>query len=138
MNAVEFLSRLEKVRPSAKGEWVACCPAHADRSPSLAVKQADDGRILVHCFAGCSFAEVVEAAGVKVEDLFPERSLAGDYAKPLPFNPRTLLRALAFNAQVVAVAATSYAHGQPLELEDVKILQSIAGEMQEYAYLATR
>jgi hypothetical protein len=33
---------------------MACCPAHDDRNPSLSVRRAPDGRVLVHCFAGCS------------------------------------------------------------------------------------
>ena len=34
------------------------CPAHDDRSPSLSIKDADNGKILLHCFAGCTFEDV--------------------------------------------------------------------------------
>ncbi|TXR56469.1 hypothetical protein [Quadrisphaera setariae] len=37
------------------------CPAHADSAPSLHVTVADDGRVLVHCFAGCTVEEVLAA-----------------------------------------------------------------------------
>jgi DNA primase len=30
------------------------CPAHDDRTPSLSVSEGPDGRLLTHCFAGCS------------------------------------------------------------------------------------
>jgi hypothetical protein len=40
--------------------WVARCPAHDDRNPSLSLKDAD-GRVLVHCHAGCPQRTVVEA-----------------------------------------------------------------------------
>jgi hypothetical protein len=38
--------------------WMARCPAHDDRNPSLSITQADD-RVLVHCFAGCSWQAVI-------------------------------------------------------------------------------
>jgi hypothetical protein len=38
----EFLGDLEKVRRNGAG-WIARCPAHEDRSPSLSVREGDDG-----------------------------------------------------------------------------------------------
>ena len=66
-----FLDRLEAVRKSGKGH-LARCPAHADKSPSLSIGEGDDGRILVHCHAGCSADAVVAAMGLSMTDLFPE------------------------------------------------------------------
>lgn len=37
------------------------CPAHEDGSPSLSVSQTRDGRVLVHCFAGCGQMAVIDA-----------------------------------------------------------------------------
>jgi hypothetical protein len=67
-----LLERLDRVKPAGQGKWLACCPAHDDRSPSLAIREADD-RILIHCFAGCSLAEVLGAVGIEMVDLFPDR-----------------------------------------------------------------
>lgn len=64
------LSRLEKTSRSGSG-YKACCPAHSDRNPSLSIKEGDDGRILLHCFAGCKVEEVVEAIGLTMADLIP-------------------------------------------------------------------
>jgi len=65
-----LLSRLECVRKSGRG-WVARCPAHEDRSPSLSICDGDDGRVLLlHCFAGCSAADIVAAIGLELADLF--------------------------------------------------------------------
>ena len=74
MNAQDVLDRLEKVT-GGKGKWMACCPAHQDKSPSLAVTEADD-RVLVHCFAGCDTQDVTAAIGLNVADLFYNK-LAG-------------------------------------------------------------
>jgi hypothetical protein len=41
--------------------WISCCPAHDDRVPSLSVQEADDGRVLVYCHAGCDQAQVIAA-----------------------------------------------------------------------------
>ena len=46
MELEAFLSRLEKVR-GKNGSYTACCPAHRDKSPSLAIRQ-DGERILLH------------------------------------------------------------------------------------------
>lgn len=40
--------------PDARGEYLAFCPAHDDRNtPNLRVREAEDGRVLLRCFAGC-------------------------------------------------------------------------------------
>ena len=41
--------------------WIACCPVHDDRTPSLSISDSDDGRVLVHCHAGCDQRAVIEA-----------------------------------------------------------------------------
>ena len=74
MNTQDVLSRLEHVT-GRNGKWMALCPAHQDRSPSLAINEAED-RVLIHCFAGCETVEVTAAIGLNVSDLFYKR-LAG-------------------------------------------------------------
>jgi putative DNA primase/helicase len=41
--------------------WMARCPAHDDRKPSLSIRDADDGKILLHCHAGCGQERVITA-----------------------------------------------------------------------------
>jgi hypothetical protein len=47
----------------AKGNrgWMCKCPAHDDNGPSLSITNGNDGRLLLHCFAGCTYAEVRDA-----------------------------------------------------------------------------
>ena len=47
--------------------WVARCPAHDDREPSLSIREAD-GKVLVRCHAGCDQRNVIEA--LKERDLW--------------------------------------------------------------------
>ncbi len=53
-------SGLDKVRRHGDYEFLACCPAHDDRNPSLSVSDKN-GKILVKCWAGCTQEEVIEA-----------------------------------------------------------------------------
>lgn len=41
--------------------WIARCPAHDDRNPSLSIAEGKDGRLLLKCFRGCTFEEVIAA-----------------------------------------------------------------------------
>ena len=66
----EFLSRLGNVKHSGNG-YIACCPAHEDKNPSLSVGLSDDGKkILIHCHAGCADADILGRLGLKMSDLF--------------------------------------------------------------------
>jgi hypothetical protein len=69
MTAVAFAD-LVQAQPTGAGRWKARCPAHDDRSPSLSIREGDDGRVLVHCHAGCATAAILEAAGLCLRDLF--------------------------------------------------------------------
>ncbi len=41
--------------------WMARCPAHNDREPSLSISAGDEGKVLVRCHAGCDQARVIAA-----------------------------------------------------------------------------
>ncbi len=45
----------------AGGGWIARCPAHEDRKPSLSITEAKGGKVLVRCHAGCEQARVIAA-----------------------------------------------------------------------------
>ena len=53
MEVPSILTKLEHVRKTGGG-WQARCPAHEDRQASLSVSTGDDGRVLLHCHAGCT------------------------------------------------------------------------------------
>jgi hypothetical protein len=75
MAAADILERLEGVRERGNGRWSARCPAHEDRSPSLSIRELDDGTVLLHDFGGCSPLAVVQAVGMEFSALFPNRSI---------------------------------------------------------------
>jgi len=73
----QVFSQLKGVRTSMRG-WRACCPAHADRKPSLSIGLGEHGQVLLKCFAGCSLERIVEAMGLTMTDLFPDATPAPD------------------------------------------------------------
>lgn len=67
MTIEAVLTQLEGVRRDGAG-WMALCPAHADKNPSLAIRE-NDGKALLHCFAGCSLDAILGAAGISAAEL---------------------------------------------------------------------
>jgi hypothetical protein len=119
----DILPRLDKVKRTGKGNWLACCPAHDDKSPSLTIHEAADGRILVKCFAGCSFEEIKEAVGLGWEPWFPPKDStiemhrnAAEFAPAIrrPFPAGDVLEALAAESMIVSVAACNLGNGYEL------------------------
>lgn len=127
MSAEILISCLDKVKPTGKNRWQARCPAHADKGPSLSIRETDDGTVLVKCFAGCSVHEIVRAVGLELSDLFPPRAASHGKSERRPFPATDALRAVAFEALVVCAASAAMATGEPLSVVDrERLLQ--AGE----------
>lgn len=64
------VAELLHARRSGPNRWQAKCPAHDDRSPSLSIRETEDGRTLLHCFAGCGLDAILSASGLAMADLF--------------------------------------------------------------------
>jgi len=78
MRLNEFLTRLKGVKSNGGGQYAALCPAHADKEQSLSISEKD-GKILLHCHAGCSTDSILGVLGLEMRDLFSEE-------RP-PYNP---------------------------------------------------
>ena len=65
------VDRLDRLRRSGANSFSARCPSHDDRSNSLSVRGVQD-RVLIYCHAGCRTADVVDALGLGLRDLFEE------------------------------------------------------------------
>jgi hypothetical protein len=128
-NFETLLSRLERVKQTEPNSWLACCPAHDDMHASLSIRETSEGKTLVHCFAGCSVHEVVNAIGMDISDLFPPRE---SYGKPerRPFPAMDALRGIAFEALVVSAAASALLAGHPFTQADRERLSIAATRIQ--------
>lgn len=69
--AQKILERLEGVQKAGNG-WRAKCPACGGKGRKVSIAEAQNGTVLLHCFAGCGAAAVLESVGLAMSDLFPE------------------------------------------------------------------
>jgi hypothetical protein len=111
-----LLTRLDHVRQTGPGRWIARCPAHEDRGPSLSIRELPDGAILVHDFAGCETQAVLAAVGLAWRDLYPDRPHHEHHrkGKRRPRQDKSVLLALQHEALVVTIAAADEARGAAL------------------------
>jgi hypothetical protein len=91
MTIADLLTRLERCAPCGKDRWRGLCPSHPDATPSLSVGIADDGRILLKCFAGCSFEAIIDALGMDRSDFRPQPPPVGTAPRPAPEIPPVLM-----------------------------------------------
>lgn len=76
----DLLAKLDRVRKSG-GEWSARCPGHEDSKASLSVA-ASNGKILIHCHAGCTVESICAAIGFKTSDLFLNNRQGPSQSRP--------------------------------------------------------
>jgi hypothetical protein len=55
----DVLKQVTNVREVKPGEYIACCTAHDDKTPSLSITEKSDGTVLLYCHAGCSYKEIL-------------------------------------------------------------------------------
>lgn len=111
----DLLNALQKVKKTGPSRYIALCPAHPDKRPSLTITEKDDGMVLIKCWAGCGAADILGAIGLDFDALYPPR-LDDHRGKPArkPWNPYDLLKVNAFEADIVALAAMRISNGHAL------------------------
>lgn len=117
MSLETLLSRLEKVRKRGGGQWMACCPVHQEKTPSLSIKD-DHGTIVMKCFGcGASGIDVIHAIGMEPSDLFPpsDDRYCEQPKKRTYFPADQVLEALIMESTVVYMIASDMAHGQKID-----------------------
>jgi hypothetical protein len=120
MNAVSLLlDRLEGVKQTGPGTWSARCPAHGSKGRTLAIREAEDGKVLIRCFAECDVTEVVGAVGLELSDLFPPRPKT-DFVRGTrrPFPAADILRCIAEEVMVVWVISRDLELMRPVKQDD--------------------
>ena len=129
MSIESLLEKLDSVRKTGSGRWVARCPGHEDNSPSLSLHELDDGRALIHCFAGCSVEEVLGALDLGFDALYPPRIIGDQRRERRPFSAADALHCIVLEATVVALAASDLARGIPLSEDSRMRLLTAAGRI---------
>lgn len=120
----DVLGRLQKVRERKPGEWMACCPVHDDRTPSLSIR--DSGRIPdLYCF-GCGAKKdaILPALDMHPLDFYPSKTEGSRSYKPASrkLDGRTAKSILRHRLLMAAAAIHDISEGRqpsPEELEEL-------------------
>jgi len=113
----KILERLDGVRTTGNSTWIARCPAHDDKNPSMTLREADDGRVLMHCFSGCPVEHIVASVGLEMTDLFPDsRETHKPVSRPLP--AADVLRCINQDLYLMHIYARQMAHGAEMTAGD--------------------
>ncbi len=110
------LPRLDGVKANGHGKWMARTPTRADKTPSLSIRELDDGRVLLHDFGGDSTADVLAAIGLTFADLRPD----GDQ-RPARRGPSR--SAVEHERRIVAIGLSLLAQGGKLPRSDLERLE---------------
>ncbi len=115
MSSVDnLLSRLTRVKKAGIGKWIASCPTRDDKSPSLAIRELEDGTILLHDFGGDSVEAVLGAVGLSFTDLYPEKPRAIGRPVRRPFNAADVLSLMAFESTVAVVVCSDFINNRKI------------------------
>jgi hypothetical protein len=114
MSIDNLLGRLERVRRTGDGRWIASCPTRPDKHPSLAIRLLDDGRILLKDFGGDSTSDVLAALGMNYGDLFPTAAHSHLPKQKRPFIAGDVLRCLALDSLILLQCANAMRRGDKL------------------------
>lgn len=114
-----ILQHLDKVKKTGKG-YQARCPAHEDKGPSLSLREGDDGRVLLHCHAGCATAAVVAAMGLTMADLFPPSNTPRRPPPAPGVSRRELYAAADFERVILFILKCDAKRGRPISQTDIR------------------
>ena len=115
-----LLDRLTFVKQTRPNRWQARCPAHDDRSPSLAITETSEGTILIKCWAGCGAGEIVGAVGLELKDLFPPRFDGAAYqgSKPPRYSATEVVKTVITEATILMLGYRTLERGDQLNDQD--------------------
>lgn len=137
MSAENLISRLDGVRAKGPGRWVAKCPAHADKTPSLTITELPDGRVLLYCHAMCAIESVLAAVGLDFDALYPEKPLEHGRRTSRPINHAQALAVIDFEVGLVTLLASDVAQGKSLSESDRARALTAAARIHKAYSLAT-
>lgn len=135
MSAQTLISRLDRVKKTGSGRWLACCPAHDDRHPSMTIRELEDGTVLLHCFSGCGVEQIIGSLGLDFSDLFPEKPVDRAPIRK-PFNAHDVLEAIASETAFVQVFASNLARGVDVSDADRSRLNVAMSRIEQARELA--
>lgn len=119
MSVEKILNKLNKVKRTSNNSWLACCPAHDDRTPSLSIRDTGEGKLMLRCFAGCETIDVLGAIGLDWEDVMPPKKPL-EKIEMVKSQKHTLyatdaLKVLKIESQIIVMAAFDIQKGRTIK-----------------------
>lgn len=140
MSVDKLLNGLDKVKRTSNSSWMACCPSHTDRSPSLSIKDTGDGKVILKCFAGCETIDVLGALGLDWDDVMPPKQPVEriQTVKPMKHTiyATDALRVIKSEAMIITMAAMDITNGRKItdaELSRIKLAMERINKVSEGA-----
>jgi hypothetical protein len=131
------LERLKKVQQTAPGKWRACCPAHDSSGRSLAIADRD-GRVLLHCFAGCSAGAVLSSVGLTFGDLYDKPLGEFSSLKRSPFNAHDVVDLVVREAMTVSMITSDFLKQKQISTLEAERLFSATSRLNQIIALVKR
>ena len=123
------LSRLDGVKATGRGKWMARTPTREDRTPSLSICEREDGRVLLYDFGGDDTADVLAAIGLTFADLYPNNE-----RRPALRGPNRA--AIEHERQIAAIGQSLLAQGEqllPSQMERLQMARRRLAQLGEHA-----
>lgn len=124
-----LLSRLSGVKTAGKGKWMARTPTREDRTPSLSIRECEDGRVLLYDFGGDATADVLAAIGMTFTDLYPRNGCYRSRQGPSR-------AAIELERQIVTIGQSLLAQGRqlfPSQMERLQLARRRLVQLGEHA-----
>ena len=129
------MNRFDGVRETGSGQYSCRCPAHEDKSASLGIKEGDEDRILLNCFAGCDVKSILDSVGLDWKDILPDNKLY--QVEKHKFNPFAVLKMIRDEVLIIGLSSSQIRAGKPLNDEDHNRLLKAVGNVRD-AYSKTK
>ena len=123
----ELSTKLNKFRRISEGRYIACCPVHGDKNPSLGITLKDNGKWLINCLScGANGQAVCDVLGIDVTALFPPNDNPRYEKQPrIGFSAWQLLHAIQPDLVRLLVIANMLREIEALTEEDRAFIASL-------------
>jgi hypothetical protein len=131
MSTDAIINRLERVRKVGPDRWMAACPNHTDKHPSLSIRQTGDGTVLIWCFGcGCGGTEVIDALGLTHDELFPPQPIGHKGAIRKPVFKSEVFDLILFECSIVHLIGCDMHSGKQISERDYQRLSESLAKLE--------
>jgi len=120
VNIDEVLPLLNKVKKMGRNQFQAECPSHQDDTPSLSVGSTTDGKVLLHCHAGCSYLDIITELGLYKEPTNPQKREIKEIYPYVDENGELLYEVIRFEPKAFGQRRSDGADGYIWNLKGVR------------------